>query len=193
MPTDIFNVVELRATTKVLRERGWEYDIRALKSTIWAEDMSVEVKLKGIISEIKLDLNHYGIVFATSGEPKRKKILTEDEDARYIIKKMFELEKVVASICATVPILADIVKGKRVTCYNSHDVKFPLIAAGAILDLRSIVVDGRIVTAQAPPLAEMWAHIAVDVAEGVTSDDHQDWLSTYAYKNERLGYYHVVE
>jgi len=192
MPTDIFNVVELRAVTKVLKREGVDYDIRALKKEIWAEDMSVAVELSGVISDVWEEGNwtqKYDIVFATSGEPKRKRILTEDSRARDIIKGMYGVEKVVAAICATVPILVDIVEGKRVTCYDSHSVKGPLKRAGAILDMRTVVIDGKVITAQAPPLAEIWAEVAVRVARGEEVEEP----AKYAYKNPNLGVYHIVE
>jgi len=173
-----------------MKKRGWEYDIRALKSEIIAEDKSLKVKLSGVISEIK-DVGPYDLVLATSGEPTRKWALCEDINARRLIAEQHNRNKWVGSICATVPILKDIANGARVTCYNSYDVMEVLQAAGAILEMRSILVDldKKIVTAQAPPMAEMWVEVCCDCVEG--KDTGGIWLSQFEYK-QNMGYYHKV-
>jgi protease I len=63
-------------------------------------------------------------------------------------KAMYDLEKIVASIChgPWVLISAGIIKGKKATCYKG--CKDDLINAGAIYMDVPVVVDGKLVTAQ---------------------------------------------
>jgi protease I len=67
-----------------------------------------------------------------------------------LTKSMFQKGKVIAAIChgAQMLIEADIVRGKRATCYAS--VATDLKNAGGIYEDSSVVVDGKLVTSRFP-------------------------------------------
>jgi protease I len=66
------------------------------------------------------------------------------------VKNMFDAGKLVAAIChaAWVPISADIVKGKNMTCFFS--IKDDCINAGAKYTDKEVVVDGNFITSRKP-------------------------------------------
>lgn len=67
-----------------------------------------------------------------------------------IVKKMFEKEKIVASIChgASLLVSAGILKGKKITCFIS--VKDDVVNAGAKFLDEEVVVDGKLITSRKP-------------------------------------------
>ncbi len=67
-----------------------------------------------------------------------------------IVKSAYQKGKVVASICHGAWMLAeaDIVRGKKVTCY--HAIKTDIINAGGKYVDKEVVVDGRLVTSRKP-------------------------------------------
>lgn len=67
-----------------------------------------------------------------------------------IVKKMFEKEKIVASIChgAFLLVSAGILKGKKITCFIS--VKDDVVNAGAKFLDEEVVVDGKLITSRKP-------------------------------------------
>ncbi|MFQ6058111.1 MAG: type 1 glutamine amidotransferase domain-containing protein [Anaerolineae bacterium] len=67
-----------------------------------------------------------------------------------LVRDAFARGKVVAAIChaAQVLIEADVVRGKRATCYVS--VKTDLKNAGGLYQDREVVVDGNLVTSRVP-------------------------------------------
>ena len=66
------------------------------------------------------------------------------------VKEMSRQNKVVAAICHAGWVLAsaDIVKGKKVTCFSS--IKDDLINAGAKYSDEEVVVDGNLITSRKP-------------------------------------------
>jgi protease I len=67
-----------------------------------------------------------------------------------LVKDAAQKGKVIAAIChgAQLLIEADVVKGKRMTCYMS--VATDLKNAGAVYEDKSVVVDGKFVTSRFP-------------------------------------------
>jgi len=67
-----------------------------------------------------------------------------------LVKEAFQKGKVIATMCHGPQVLieADVVKGKRATCYMS--VATDLKNAGGIYEDKSVVVDGKLVTSRFP-------------------------------------------
>ena len=67
-----------------------------------------------------------------------------------LVKEAFKKGKVIAAVCHGPQLLieADVVKGKRATCYMS--VATDLKNAGGIYEDKSVVVDGNLVTSRFP-------------------------------------------
>jgi len=67
-----------------------------------------------------------------------------------LVKEAFQKGKVIAAICHGPQVLieADVVRGKRATCYVS--VSTDLKNAGGVYEDRSVVVDGNLVTSRFP-------------------------------------------
>ncbi len=68
-----------------------------------------------------------------------------------LVKEMNDQEKVVAAIChaAWVLVSADVLKGKRATCFKN--IKDDLVNAGAEYVDEEVVIDGNIITSRTPP------------------------------------------
>ena len=101
-----------------------------------------------------VDLEEYEAIIVPGGRaPDRMRIRS---GLVQLVKEANEKGLVIASICHGPQLLieADIVRGKRLTCYRSvaTDVKN---AGGKYLD-EAVVVDGNLVTSRFPPDLPVW-------------------------------------
>jgi protease I len=91
----------------------------------------------------------YDLLFLPGGRGPEKVRL--QPEAVEITKRMFETDKIVTAIChgSQVLISADVVRGKRATCWPA--LRDDLQAAGAEYLDREVVVDGNLITSRYPP------------------------------------------
>jgi len=91
----------------------------------------------------------YDLLFLPGGRGPEKVRL--QPEAVEITKRMFEADKMVTAIChgPQVLISADVVRGKRATCWPA--LRDDLKAAGADYLDQEVVVDGNLITSRCPP------------------------------------------
>lgn len=91
----------------------------------------------------------YDLLFLPGGRGPEKVRL--QPEAAEITKRMCETDKIVTAIChgSQVLISADVVRGKRATCWPA--LRDDLQAAGAEYLDREVVVDGNLITSRYPP------------------------------------------
>lgn len=99
--------------------------------------------------------------------------LRQDEAAVKFVREFFDAGKPVGAIChaAWLLIEADVVRGRKMTSYNS--IKTDLINAGAKWEDAEVVVDQGLVTSRNPDDLDAFCHkVAEEIAEGVHSGQH---------------------
>lgn len=106
------------------------------------------MSIKSDLAPEDVNIDDYVAVVVPGGRaPDRMRL---NKGLVQIIKDASHKKKVIAAIChgAQLLIEADVVKGKRMTCYKS--VATDLKNAGATYEDKSVVVDGKFVTSRFP-------------------------------------------
>lgn len=102
-----------------------------------------------LVDSTKLDVNNYDVVLIPGGfeAPDRVRQIPEVLD---FVRKMYDIKKIVAAFChgPWVLISANIIKGKKATCY--YGIKDDLINSGAIYLDEPVVEDDNILTSRHP-------------------------------------------
>ncbi|MGC1122690.1 MAG: type 1 glutamine amidotransferase domain-containing protein [Candidatus Methanofastidiosia archaeon] len=142
-----FQEAELLYPYYRLQEAGYEVDLVAETA---GETYTGEhgYALKGERAAVVINLDDYDVVVIPGGRgPDRMRI---KKPIVNLVKKAVIENKVVASIChgAQVLIEADVVRGRKATCWKS--VATDLKNAGASYEDSEVVVDGNLVTSRHP-------------------------------------------
>jgi protease I len=101
------------------------------------------------------------IIAGGSGSPK----LADYPEVLNIVRRFNEQNKLIAAICVAPYILAKagIINGVNVTTYPADFVLVELRRAGAVYIRRSVVVDGKIITADGPQSAREFGEKIVEI------------------------------
>ena len=105
--------------------------------------------LEASLSFADANAEDYDVLFLPGGRgPEKVRLHSE---AVEITRRMFEADKIVTAIChgPQVLISADVVRGKRATCWPA--LRDDLKAAGAAYLDQEVVVDGNLITSRCPP------------------------------------------
>ncbi len=149
---------------EILEEAGAEITTVSNKSgiAVGADGGDVEVDL---LLESLNPVDFDAVVFI--GGPGCLKNLDNEESYR-IIKETVSQNKVLASICISPVILAEagVLEGKKATVWSSpldkSSVKI-LKENGAIYQADSVVLDGKIITANGPAASKRFGEVLIDV------------------------------
>jgi protease I len=97
-------------------------------------------------AEVNID-DYVGVIVPGGRAPDRMRI---NNGLVKLVKDAVQKGKLVAAVCHGPQLLieANVVKGKKMTCYKS--VAADLKNAGAIYQDKSVVVDGKLVTSRSP-------------------------------------------
>lgn len=129
-----------------LLEENIEVDIAAMeKGEVLAKYHSKLISNKSVY---ELDAKDYAALLIPGGKaPERLRIIDE---VVAVTKEIFEQRKPVAAICHGQQILisADVLKGKRCTCYPG--IKVDVVNAGGEYVDEQVVVDGNLITSRRP-------------------------------------------
>ncbi len=111
----------------------------------------------------ELDVDKYGAIvyIGGSGTPNLRK----NDYSKHIAKLAFQKNKIIAAICWSPTILAKagILKGKKATVWNGMDDEFGILTSeyieqqGAIYTGADVQIDGNIITANGPAVAQKYA------------------------------------
>jgi protease I len=159
-----FRDVEFFAPKEILEKAGIELKIASNKKGLALGADGGEVKIDFLLSEILVD-DFDGVAFV--GGPGCLKNLDNQESYR-LIQEFFSKGKIVSAICIAPVILAKagILKGKKATVWSSPLDKTGieiLEKAGAEYLNESVVVDGKIVTANGPQAAQEFGKTLIDL------------------------------
>lgn len=151
LATNGFEESELASPKKAIEEQGWTAhivspesgSIKSWDDKDWGKDFSVDVVLDSA-SESDYD------ALVLPGGVINPDTLRVNDKALSFIRSFFEAKKPVAAICHGPWLLinSDVVKGRKVTSYNS--IKQDLVNAGANWVDEEVVVDQGLVTSRNP-------------------------------------------
>lgn len=143
---DNFEDSELLVPYYRLKEAGVEVTVASLSRGSIKGKHGYEVTVDKTLDEVNPD--EYAILVLPGGEAPA--VVRKEPKALEIARSFFAHSKPVAAICHGPQILisADLLKGKRATCYMS--VADELKKAGALYEDREVVVDANLVTSRQP-------------------------------------------
>lgn len=143
---DHFEDSELLVPYYRLQEAGVKVTVASLKRGTITGKQGYEVDVDKALVEVNPD--DYAILVLPGG--KAPAMVRKEPKALEIAKSFFAHNKPVAAICHGPQILisADLLKGRRATCYQS--VADELKEAGALYKDREVVIDGNLVTSRQP-------------------------------------------
>jgi protease I len=119
------------------------------------------MKVKSDTSFYNINVNNFSALILIGGPGSRA--YWKNENLQKIVKKFFDLGRIVAAICSSPVVLvkAGILNNKKATCYSAD--KMELINAGIDYQDKNLVIDGNIVTADdshsAPQFVETVLHL----------------------------------
>lgn len=143
---DNFEDSELLVPYYRLKETGIEVTVASLKLGTIIGKQGYEVAVDKTIDEVNPD--DYAILVLPGG--KAPAVVRKKPKALEIARSFFVRNKPVVAICHGPQILisADLLKGRRATCYMS--VADELKEAGAIYEDKEVVVDANLITSRQP-------------------------------------------
>jgi protease I len=106
----------------------------------------------------EVDPKQYGCLVIVGGSGSQTHLWNDDLLIQ-LVKYFHESRKIVAAICLAPVVLAraGILKGKKATCFQSHDSFLEMKGGGAVLVNKPVVIDGYIITANGPSAAQEFA------------------------------------
>ena len=149
--TDGFEESELKSPKEAMEKEGFTVDIVSENSgsiKAWADgNWGKEYTVDKTIDSVKAD--QYNALVLPGGVINPDK-LRRNENALSFVRDFFKQKKPVAAIChgPQVLISADVVKGRKLTSFNS--IKDDLVNAGAEWVDEEVVVDEGFVTSRNP-------------------------------------------
>jgi protease I len=157
MPHAIFVVAqrgfrdeELIEPHRALEEAGWRCTIASSHEGVCTGMLGARVTATLALSEVRPE--DYDAVVFIGGNGAHA--LFDDQDAHRLASTLAAANKVVAAICIAPTILAraGVLLGRHATSFASE--RTALVKTGAYVDDACVVVDGNIVTADGPRVAE---------------------------------------
>ena len=143
---DNFEDSELLVPYYRLKEAGLEVKVASLSRGAIKGKHGYEVIVDKVLAEVNPD--DYAILVLPGGAAPT--VVRKEPKALEIARSFFARNKPVVAICHGPQILisADLLKGRRATCYRS--VADEMKEAGALYEDREVVVDANLVTSRQP-------------------------------------------
>lgn len=116
--------------------------------------------VKPTVTIADLSIDKYDAVIIPGGYEAPDRVRQKPEITKFV-REMYKKGKVVASIChgPWVLISANIIKGKKATCYPG--MKDDLVNAGAKYIQEPVVVDRNLVTSDRPASSGLWTRAII--------------------------------
>ncbi|MUH35055.1 type 1 glutamine amidotransferase [Zobellia amurskyensis] len=174
LATNGFEESELKSPKEAMEKEGFKVDIVSLESGEikgwadgnWSNSYKVDKTLDQVTAEDYNALMLPGGVINPDKLRREEKVLT-------FVRDFFKQEKPVAAIChaAWTLISADVVKGRKMTSFNS--IKDDLVNAGANWVDEEVVVDQGFVTSRNPDdLPAFNSKLIEEIKEGKHEEQH---------------------
>lgn len=174
LATNGFEESELKSPKEAMEKAGFHVDIVSPESGSikgwadgnWSNSYSVDKTLD------QVSASDYNALMLPGGVINPDK-LRRNDDALVFVRDFFKQEKPVAAICHAPQVLisADVVKGRKLTSFNS--IKDDLINAGANWVDEEVVVDQGFVTSRNPEdLPAFNDKLIEEIREGKHEEQH---------------------
>ncbi|SDM12201.1 type 1 glutamine amidotransferase domain-containing protein [Kriegella aquimaris] len=174
LATNGFEESELKSPKEAMEKEGFQVDIVSLESGEikgWANgNWSNSYKVDKTINQVTAE--DYNALMLPGGVINPDQ-LRRDEKVLAFVRDFFKQEKPVAAIChaAWTLISADVVKGRKMTSFNS--IKDDLVNAGANWVDEAVVVDHGFVTSRNPnDLPAFNSKLIEEIKEGKHEEQH---------------------
>ncbi len=151
-----YNGHELWTMLGVVQERGHTFEVVS-QSTLIRDELTLKPNtIEHTVYDIQ-SANGFNAVVVVSGNMKDTEAYWTDGHVQDILDDFNDSDKIIAAICCSVPTLAPVVKGIKVSYFPLIRSRHRLRDHGAILQNTSLTVDGRFITAENQMITEMWA------------------------------------
>jgi putative intracellular protease/amidase len=160
-----YNGHELWTALEVMMDRGHTFEVVSTQLQI-ADELTLR---PNVISRKVYDVpNDEGFdgIMVVSGNMADTEAYWHDDHVVGLIKKFDAASKGIAAICCSVPTIAPVAAGKRVSFFPLIRSRDRLRNHGAILTTVTLSVDDRLVTAEHQMATQMWAEEFCNVLEG---------------------------
>jgi protease I len=156
-----FQDLEFNTPLNYFQSRGAMVDIYSTVKGIAQGKLGMKVRVEKILSE--LDVKNYDAIVYIGG-PGTPIVRSDDESTR-VASEAYNSGKIIGAICWSPTILgkAGILKGKKVTVWKGKDEEYKkstehvLKEYGAKVENDPVVIDGKIITADGPASAILYA------------------------------------
>ncbi len=163
-----YNGHELWTLLGVVQERGHSFEVVSQELLIRDELTLRPNILKRTVYDVEDQFvaHRFDAVAIVSGNMKDTEAYWNDAHVAGILGAFKGADKVIAAICCSVPTLALIARGVKVSYFPLVRAKHHLQHFGAIPQTVSLTVDGKFVTAENQMITEMWAEEICNLLEG---------------------------
>ncbi len=162
-----YNGHELWTLLGILQNREHTFEVVSQEIIIRDEKSLRPNTTERTVYEVMLGtVNNFDAVCVVSGNMADTEAYWNDEWVGKLLVAFREQDKVCAAICCSVPTLGPIVKDVKVSYFPLVRSRHHLQFYGALLQNVSLMVDGRIITAENQMITTMWAEEICNVLEG---------------------------
>lgn len=162
-----YNGHELWTLLGVLRERGHEFEVVS-QETLIRDELTLRPNIldRTLYQVPNSDAQRFDAFCIVSGNMADTEAYWTDPKMEELLHEFKSKNKTLAAICCSVPTLAPIAKGIKVSYFPLVRSRQRLERAGAILEPTSLTVDQNTATAENQMITEMWAHEICNLLEG---------------------------
>ena len=169
-----YNGHELWTLLGKLQQRGHQFEVVSQDLLIKDELTLRPNTIKRLVWDVdpKIAVQEFDGVCVVSGNMADTEKYWTDNHVIDILKTFRAEDKVCAAICCSVPTLAPIVEGVKVSFFPLMRSRNRLRDHGAILQTTSLTVDKRTITAENQMITHMWGDEICNMLEGKPQQHH---------------------
>jgi len=159
-----FRDEELAKPKQILESAGYECKVASITTGVAQGMLGARVKPDLAVKDARIDDYDLVVVVGGPGSPE----LASHEEVMSLLRAAKEKNKVIGAICLGPMILAKagVLEGRKATVFKTSESLSALESGGAVLVDQSVVVDGRVVTANGPGAAEGFGNELVKLLRG---------------------------
>lgn len=163
-----YNGHELWTALGILRKADIKFEVVSthyhIEDEVTGQPNVIERTLDDITPDVLGD--EFGAFMVVSGNMKDTEAYWTDKRVIALVEKAGELDLPTAAICCSVPTIAPIAKGKKVSFYPLIRSRVRLMEHGAVLQTVAVSFDDKLVTAEHQMASQLWAETFVEVLQG---------------------------
>lgn len=162
-----YNGHELWTLLGVLQERGHSFEVVS-QATLIRDELTLRPNTidRTVYDVDPKEMSKYDCCVVVSGNMSDTEAYWSDGHVESLLAAQNENEGICAAICCSVPTLAPIASGIKVSYFPLIRARQRLQHYGAILQTVSLTVDGRFITAENQMITQMWAEEICNRLEG---------------------------